>query len=206
MRSLYLILPLLVLTSPAMHAQESTGTSTVTFGVGGGWIASHPNGTGGGPAFNGTYEFRFSKYFALEAGIDTTLTTTYYSTALPIESIIPAGPGLTMTTVTGFTQYIYRGSSRSTGALVGPRLLLPVAHGHGELFAGFGAAYDWNGRSDAPVAAGAWAMQGSMGARIAVDKQRRFWLGSTGRVISEFGSGAQTRLSWTADLGFRFGH
>jgi hypothetical protein len=84
--------------------------------------------------------------------------------------------------------------------------LLPVAQGRVELFGGFGAAYDWNGRSDAPIAAGAVAMQGSMGARLAVDKQRRFWLGTTGRVISEFGSGAQTRLSFTADLGFRFGH
>jgi hypothetical protein len=187
-----------------MQAQEASGTSTVTFGVGGGWIASHPYGTGGGPAFNGTYEFRFSKYFAVEAAVDTTLTTTYYSTALPFESIIPAGTGLT--TVYGFTQYTYRGSARSTGVLVGPRLLLPVAQGRVELFGGFGAAYDWNGRSDAPIAAGAVAMQGSMGARLAVDKQRRFWLGTTGRVISEFGSGAQTRLSFTADLGFRFGH
>ncbi len=64
MRNLYLILPFLFLSSPAIHAQEASGTSTVTFGVGGGWIASHPSGTGGGPAFNGTYEFRFSKYFA----------------------------------------------------------------------------------------------------------------------------------------------
>ncbi len=39
-------------------------------------------------------------------------------------------------------------------------------------------------------------MQGSIGARMAVVKQRRFWLGITGRVISE----------WKADLGFRFGH
>lgn len=186
-----------------MDAQESTGTSTVTFGVGGGWIASHPYGTGGGPAFNGTYEFRFSKYFAVEAGVDTTLTTTYYSNVQQYFSILP---GTTLTTVTTTSQYFYRGGARSTDAILGPRLLLPVAHGRGELFAGFGGAYDWNGHSDAPVAAGAWAMQGSMGARIAVDKQRRFWLGSTGRVISEFGSGAQTRLSWTADLGFRFGH
>jgi hypothetical protein len=203
MRTSYLLLALLFLSSQAMHAQESTGTSTVTFGVGGGWIPGHPYGTGGGPAFNGTYEYRFSKYFAVEAGVDTTLTTTYYSSG-PQYFSIPAGAGLT--TVTTTSQYIYRGSARSTAAFLGPRLLLPIAHGHGELFGGFGAAYDWNGRSDAPIAAGAWGMQGSMGARMAVDKQRRFWLGTTGRVISEFGSGAQTRLSWTADLGFRFGH
>jgi hypothetical protein len=64
-----------------------------------------------------------------------------------------------------------------------------------ELVGGSGAAYDWNGHGDAPIA-GTWAMQGSIGARMAVVKQRRFWLGITGRVISE----------WKADLGFRFGH
>jgi hypothetical protein len=108
---------------PLLHAfaQDAVGTSTVTLGVGGGKIVGNPQGIDGGPAFNGTYEYRLFKYLV-------------------------------------------------------------------ELFAGGGGAYFWNSNPSTT----AWAVQGTLGARVAVDKQRHFWLGSTGRFSHEFGFGMQS--------------
>jgi len=58
-----------------LRAQDAKGTSTVTFGVGGGWVVGSGLGLGGGPRFDGTYEFRILKHLALDASVDTTIST-----------------------------------------------------------------------------------------------------------------------------------
>jgi hypothetical protein len=82
--------------------------------------------------------------------------------------------------------------------------ILPLANNRLELFAGVGGAYAWNsefsGRLNGSLA------QASLGGRLALDRGHRFWLGTTLRGSSNFGSGRQAWVPLTIDLGIRFGH
>jgi hypothetical protein len=182
-------------------AQESTvGTSTVTFGIGGGFTGQNPLGTSGGPVFNGTYEFRLSKYLALETGVHNTLVTTYKYAYSYTPVIINPGSGLT-TVFTSGTTTVTRGGARNTSVPFGFRGILPMKHGQVELFLSADGVYTWNANQNYK----AWGVAGRLGARFAPDKQRHFWLGTTGEYLQEFGLSSQHWVTWTADFGYRFG-
>jgi hypothetical protein len=96
-------------------------------------------------------------------------------------------------------------SGRSQVSLLnyGFKGILPLAADRVELFAGLGGAYGWNsvrGLFDSAYG------QGSVGGRFAVDRRRRFWLGTTLRGFTNFRRPQQAWLPWTFDLGIRFGH
>ena len=203
MRRLSMPFTVVMLSLSAVHGQDATGTSTVTLGAGGGWIPAASHGASGGADFTGSYEYRIQKYISLEAGVNETLTKYPYSAT---SSIIPAGTNLLSFFTSGDTVIIQQGKSHSTSLPFGLRGILPLSGGRLEIFSGLAGDYFWNGRSAAPYAADSWGARGSLGARIAIDKQRRFWLGTTGTVSREFGSGRQVWTTWTADLGYRFGH
>jgi hypothetical protein len=114
-----------------------------------------------------------------------------------------------------FQQLADRARDLGTGARLKGRLLScnfglfiterysSLAAGRVELFAGLGGAYGWNsvgGRFDSAYG------QGSAGARFAVDRSHRFWVGTTLRGLTNFTRPQQAWLPWTVDLGFRFGH
>jgi len=48
-------------------------------------------------------------------------------------------------------------------------------------------------------------VEGRLGARFAIDKQRHFWLGTSGQYLQEMGSQSQHWTTWTADFAYRFG-
>lgn len=163
-----------------LPAQDARGTSTVTFGVGGGWLVDSGlglGGVGGGPQFNGTYEFRILKYLSLDAGVDTTVST------------IPQ------------TQNYAGYYSRTENAAFGFRGILPLAKGKTELFAGVDGAYLRDFQASSSM-----AIEPEFGFRVAVDKQKHFWLGGTGRFVQNFGIAAGEWFTSTADIGFRFGN
>jgi hypothetical protein len=180
--------------SVALLAQDVSGISTVTLGLGGGWQTGLAAlGSSGGGVFNGRYEYRLAKYVAVEAGVSNTLTTFYGSSA----SIL-AGTSLTQFT---FFNLSSRTNGRDTAIPVGFRGILPVKTGKVELFANLDGGFIWQtGQSYE-----GWLIQSGLGARFAVDKQRHFWMGTSANYMHEFGSGTQNWITWTADLSFRFG-
>jgi hypothetical protein len=52
---------------------------------------------------------------------------------------------------------------------------------------------------------GAWLLQGWAGGRVAVDSNRRFWLGATGRYLSNFGESKKHWNTVGASATFQFG-
>lgn len=190
---------LLVLLVPlcTANAQDTTGISTVTFGLGAGRPVN-PTYTTGGPQLNGSYEYRFLKHWAVEFGVDTSLVKTGNY------AVIVTYPA-SGTILTGPSSYSYSYSkinAFATSMPFGFRGILPLSQGRLELFGGGGGAYLWNPNSND----GGWGWQASLGARLAVDKHRRYWLGTTGRYVRSNWANPSQWITWTADLGFRFGH
>jgi hypothetical protein len=144
-------------------------------------VLVRPHDLPGGPQFDGTYEYRFRNHWAVELGVDTTVTTFFYS------------------------YYNYAGVSPTNGHIsaipFGFRYVYPMSRGRVELFVGAQGAYIWG-----PNNYSEWAAMPSVGARLAVDKQSHFWLGSTARYVNDFGYPQGRWFTVTADLGFRFGH
>lgn len=190
---------LLVLTAAALSGQEATHTSTVTFGAGGQPYSYNSFNEHGGPVFTGNYEYRLAKYFAVEAGVDTLLPSGFGAELVPE---IPSGVSLS----NGCSCIIIPETERSRVTLLpfGFKGILPVASNRLELFGGVGGAYAWN--SDYGQYRDALLPQASLGARLALDRDRRFWLGTSLRGYFNFGSGKQVWSPFTLDLGIRFGH
>jgi hypothetical protein len=184
--------------STVFGQDNAAESSTITFGVGGGWTGRNPLGTAGGPVFNGTYEFRIWKYLALEAGVHNTLVTANQLIGGNVATILAGTNLLTVYTSPSLTS---RGEARNTSVPVGFRGILPLRQGKVELFLGGDGAYIWNANQGYR----AWAVEGRLGVRFAVDKQRRFWLGTSGEYSREFGLYPQNLTNWTADFGYRFG-
>ncbi len=67
----------------------------------------------------------------------------------------------------------------------GLRGILPLSEGRFELFAGGGGAYAWHSGDSS---ANALLFQTSLGARVALDKQHHFWLGTSWPVLYRLGS------------------
>jgi hypothetical protein len=190
--------------------QDVVHTSTLTLGVGGlpySYDAEYPTLQKGGLAFTGNYEYRLSRYLAVEAGTDILLPSGQaflgQASILSGENLIP----YYNYTASGCTTGCVHVSGRSQVTLLtyGFKGILPLAADRLELFAGVGGAYGWNSRLGGFLNS-AYG-QASVGTRVAVDRAHRFWLGTTLRGFTNFGPpGRQASLPWTFDLGIRFGH
>lgn len=188
-----------------VFGQEALHTSTLTLGVGGMPYSDYPNLPDlqkGGPAFTGNYEYRLSKYLAVEGGTDILLPSGESFIQL---ASIPAGQNV-ITYTPGCTACVVPVSGRSRVTLLtyGFRGILPLAKDRLELFAGVGGAYAWNSEFSGQLNS-AFA-QANLGGRLALDRGHRFWLGTTLRGFSSFGPGRQAWVPLTFDLGIRFGH
>ena len=86
----------------------------------------------------------------------------------------------------------------------GADVTLPVAGGRAEVFGGNGAVFVPFG---SPYAIrNSWLMQTKTGLRVAIDADRRFWLGTTGYLLTNFGRKTKQRGYGAADLTIRLGH
>jgi len=197
------LLSLLVLGPFTILGQDGIHTSTLTLGVGGMPYSYNSNPPKGGPTFSGLYEYRGWKYLAVEGGVDTLLPSVEYSRFLsvlsPGQNLITAGPGCPACVLVPISE-----RSRITLLTFGFKGILPLARNRVELFGGFGGAHAWNsefgGRLNGLMG------QASLGGRVALDRDHHFWLGTTLRGYTNFGSGRQAWVPLTIDLGIRFGH
>jgi len=187
--------------SASLLGQDPVHTSTLDVSAGGTTYAYNYFNQRGGPAFGGRYEYRLWKYVAIEAGVDA-LWPKSYSTLLvgslaPGTNLITVSPGCTGCVYVPFSE-----RNRVTLVPFGAKAILPLAHGRIELFLGAGGAYAWH--SDYGSYRNGMFAQGSLGARVALDRNRHYWLGTSVRTYTKGNS--ETWISWTADFGFRFGH
>ena len=180
-------------------------SSTLTLGAGGLPFSDGAFGPqSGGPSFTGNYEFRLFRYLSVETGTNILLPSgvsfSQLSVIPPGQNFIRFSPGSSCATMCVLA---VSGHSQVTLLTYGFRGILPLADERVELFLGIGGAYGWNsvtGPFDSAYG------QGSAGARVAVDRAHRFWLGSTLRGFNNFGRPQQAWLPWTFDFGIRFGH
>ncbi len=197
---LFAWLVLLCASAVAGMAQDSVGTSTVTLGVGGAGPYD------GGPVLKANYEYRWTRHLAVEAGTDITFVPT---TNYQLISIASIQPGVITATFTSTNQYFFLpASGRKVPVMIpfGVKGFLPMRNGRVELFGGLGAVYTFNALYNTQHH---WMAQLSAGARVSLDHERRFWLGTTWRGFNNFqGSypAGRNDFSGTADFGFRFGH
>lgn len=204
----FLLCLLLVCGTQALIGQDSVHTSTVTLSAGGQPYSYNHFDEHGGPAFDGRYEFRLWKYFALEAGADVLLPEGRTGEFLPV---ILSGQTLTSSLGLGCAACVLVPLPTRTPVTIlpfGGKGILPVANGRLELFIGIGGAYALYPALFG-VSRDALLAQASLGGRLALDRKRHYWLGTSVRGYStgysHYGFSRQTWLSWTADLGFRFG-
>jgi hypothetical protein len=169
-----------------MAAFGQGGRSAVSIGAGGGLPAGGylTDEFSGGAAFAATYEFRLLKYVAPEIGL-TDMLPKY----------------------TDYEKYetsVY--NERVTLLSFGVRGVLPLAHGRVELFAGPAAAHLWSSSYYLTQGyhAPAWLFEIDAGARIAVDRRHRFWIGPAARFARDAGRPTEEWISLTGDFGFRF--
>ncbi len=196
MYRLFGALLLSILSLQTIFGQEPVGTSTVTLSVGGETPTRNEFGESKGPVFDGNYEFRILKYLAVEAGVENTLPsiTRYEFFGIPAGVSLLAFQQVCCVLIPDRTQV--------TLLPFGLKGILPLSGGRFELFAGGGGAYAWHSGDSF---ANAWLLQTSMGGRVALDRGHHFWLGTSGHFFTNFGAGRQEWLTWTADLGLRFG-
>ena len=185
-----------------VFGQDTLHTSTLTLGVGGMPYSYNSDFQKSGPTFTGNYEYRLSRYMAVEGGTDILLPS---GVSFLQFATIPAGQNLIAYTQ-ACTACVVAVSERSRVVLLtyGLKGILPLANDRLELFAGLGGAYGWNSEFSSHLNS-AFA-QASLGGRLAVDRGHRFWLGTTLRGLTNFGSGRQAWVPLTFDLGIRFGH
>jgi hypothetical protein len=95
----------------------------------------------------------------------------------------------------------------------GAQATLSTFHGRAELFTGFGGINAWRPDNTLilPNRRGtsfndAWLVQGVGGGRVAVDRNRRFWLGPAVRYLENFGEGKKHWNSFGGSATFQFVH
>ncbi len=197
----------LALSASILSAQEPSHTSTVTLSAGGQTYSYNEFDEHGGPLFSGHYEYRLWKYFALETGVDMLLPTTHTALLVPVissgQTLVSIGPGCTACVIVPVAE-----RTQVTILPFGAKGILPIVSGRVGLFLGAGGAHAWH--ADYGQFRDSLLAQASLGGRLALDRKRRYWLGTSVRGYStgysNYGSQRQTWLSWTADFGFRFGH
>jgi hypothetical protein len=95
----------------------------------------------------------------------------------------------------------------------GAQATLSTFHGRAELFTGFGGINAWRPDNTLilPNRRGtsfndAWLVQGVGAGRVAVDRNRRFWLGPAVRYLENFGEGKKHWNSFGGSATFQFAH
>lgn len=203
-----LLILFLVFNASTLLAQEATHTSTVILSAGGQTYSYNRFDERGGPALDGHYEYRLWKYLALEAGVDSLFPKTHTGLVLPVISNgqLP-GPVSVGSICTACVIAPVAERTQVTMLPFGAKGILPIAGGRAEFFVGMGGAYAWH--VDYGQSRDALLAQASLGGRLALDRKRRYWLGTSVRGYStgysHYGYNRQTWLSWTADFGVRFG-
>lgn len=159
---------------------------TLSIGAGGGFPSGgyRTNGFSNSAAFTGAYELRFWKYIAPHVDLVNLLPT--------------------------YANYSKFGVSysreRVTLLSFGVRGIVPLAGGRIELFAGPGVVHVWSSQSELTTGfqAPRWLLGIDGGARIAIDRKHRFWIGPTVRYSRDGGRPTEEWVSLTGDLGVRF--
>jgi hypothetical protein len=188
----------------AVFGQDASHDSTLTLGVGVLPYSSsdyYPQLQKGGPAFTANYEYRFLKYLAAEIGTDVLLPSG--KALVQSYSILPGTNQVTYVPCPT-CGVLVSGTSRVSLLSYGFKGILPLASGRVELFAGVGGAYGWNSRFSGSLNSAFG--QASIGGRVALDSDHRFWLGATFRGYDSFGSRRQIWAPLTFELGIRFKH
>jgi hypothetical protein len=200
-----LFLMLFLTGAVSIFGQDAPHDSTLTMGVGGLPYSNseyYPQFQKGGPAFTANYEYRFLKYLAAEVGTDILLpsgkASVQSASILSGQNLMPYVSNCPSCAV------VVSGTSRVSLLSYGFKGILPLANGRMELFAGVGGAYGWNSRFSGSLNSAFG--QASLGGRVALDRDHRFWLGTTLRGYDSFGSGHQAWVPLTFELGIRFGH
>jgi len=159
--------------------------STVTVGAGGEFTTGGENVfrtsyLPDSPAFSAAYEFRVFKYLGPEVSV-VNLT--------PLVPQFGEFPGPPI-------------RERITLISMGARGILPLDRGRIELLAGAGAVNVSTSANYLQLTSWLWQVNG--GARVAIGKRRRFWIGPTVRFSRNGGRPTDEWLSLTGDFGFRF--
>jgi hypothetical protein len=116
-------------------------------------------------------------------------------------------PGVTIPDFGGALQdYVNRlgpGASLDSRAPFGGSLLFTFAGGRLEVFGGLGGIFvPWASSYTRP---NSWLTQTSAGARVALDPNRRVWLGVSTYLLTNSADKTRSRAYPSADLTFRFG-
>ncbi|MGI9075414.1 MAG: hypothetical protein ACR2JB_29755 [Bryobacteraceae bacterium] len=95
----------------------------------------------------------------------------------------------------------------------GAQATLSTLHDRAELFTEFGGANAWKPDNTliqpnrrGPSFNDAWLVQGVGAGRLAVDRNRRLWLGAAGRYLENFGEGKKHWNSFGGSATFQFAH
>ena len=192
--------------SAAAHCLDAQ--SSVTLSVGGETPlgSQDPFRAGSGAAFGADYEFRFAKYFAVDAGDETWLPSGYTFAHAGVVSVLYVGNTVTLVPVSPTEAVFVPVPTHllSTAIHTTARGILPLRSDRIELYLGVGPGYAWNtGLSLYPR--GGFVFDFEAGARFALDKRGRFWLGAGSQFFGNFSQDRQQWLASTAGLTYRFG-
>ena len=175
-----------------MCAAAQTGMrSTVAFSGGLAHNAGNNCCGDSAPALGVTYAYRLFPHVDLEAGFDTTLS---------------------LGTEFMGAHYDTKADDRFMWVPFGLRGVVPLRHGRVEVSLGAGGAYEKYlvGNPNEAIGLGArdgWGGYASFGAAVALDKRRRFWLGTSPRVYFVNADRGYAHDRWfilNAGLGLRF--
>ncbi|MBV9407114.1 MAG: hypothetical protein JO211_17330 [Acidobacteriaceae bacterium] len=193
------------LTAAAYSVQAQ---SSLSFSAGGETPlgSQDPFRAGSGPAFSADYELRLAKYFSVDAGDQTWLPSGYTLAHAGVVSILP-GTNLIAYTPVSPAEVVFVPVPThllSTAIHTTARGILPLRSDRIELYLGVGPGYAWNfGHSLYPHAG--FVFDFEAGARFALDKQGRFWLGAGTQFFGNFSQQRQQWLESTAGITYRFG-
>ncbi len=187
------------------QAQDIVDRSTLTLSAGGATTLGSPATwwPESGPAISATYEYRLSRFFAFDGGEQTWFLK---QPAFTVGTATILSTGVNLTQYTPVDAFIDLPSSRrtlSTMPHLGARAILPLAGDRFELYAGGGPGYVFNPNGSA--LSSEFVLYTEAGARVALDRQRRFWLGASSQYIANYGQNRQQYFSTTFDFGIRFG-
>ncbi|MBV8896149.1 MAG: hypothetical protein JO051_06545 [Acidobacteriaceae bacterium] len=202
-RSILICLAGLTAVAHSLDAQSS-----VTLGVGGETPlgSQDPFRAGSGPAFSADYEFRFGKYFSVDAGEQTWLPSGYTILHSGVVSINSGANLITFTPVSPAEAVFIPVPTHllSTAVHTTARGILPLRSDRIELYLGVGPGYAWNARRSLyPLSA--FVVDFEAGARFALDRQGRFWVGAGNQFFGNFSQNRQQWLETTAGITYRFG-
>jgi|HubBroStandDraft_5_1064220.scaffolds.fasta_scaffold42837_3 hypothetical protein len=201
------ILTCLVALTASAHYLDAQSSLTLSVGGETPLGSQDPLRAGSGPAFGADYEFRFAKYFSVDAGDQTWLPSGYtIIRTADVSEVIVTGNTVTFTPVSPTETVAVPVPTHllSTAIHATARGILPLRNDRVELYLGVGPGYAWNtGLSLYPRAG--FVFEFEAGARFALDKPGRFWLGAGTQFFGNFSQDRQQWLEATAGITYRFG-